>query len=390
MKTEKKMTVAGLFSGIGGFEVAFERAGFATSLICEIEPAAQEVLRFHFPDAALIDDVKQIDSIKSDVNVLCAGFPCQDLSSVGLKEGIDGSRSSLITEVFRILKANPVEWVVIENVAFMLRLKKGQAIRYITDQLSSLGYNWAYRIVDSAAFVPQRRERVYIVASLHCDPRDVLLSDDYGKSKHVYDDYSSIMVEPVGFYWTEGKYSIGTAFNAIPPLKAGSTIGIPSPPAIAFPEGFVVTPDIRDAERLQGFQADWTLPAESAAKRSVRWRLVGNAVTVDAVNWIAEKIKNPQQYNSESDNDFNREGTWPDAAWGYNGIVKASTASKWPIEKTGPGISGFLQFPTKPLSYKATSGFISRVTAGGLRTPNGFLDVLNTHKTKMGAVENGK
>src|SRR5690606_35704194 len=78
-----------------------------------------------------------------------------------------------------------------------------------------------------------------------------------------------------GFYWTEGIRGLGAAVDAVPTLKGGSTIGIPSSPAILLPNGRVVTPDIRDAERLQGFPADWTQPAETVARKSVRWKLVG-------------------------------------------------------------------------------------------------------------------
>ena len=86
-----------------------------------------------------------------------------------------------------------------------------------------------------------------------------------------------------GFYWTEGSRGLGWAIDALPTLKGGSTLGIPSPPAIWDPkDGSITTPDIRDAERLQGFEADWTEPAAEVpgVRRSHRWKLVGNAVSV--------------------------------------------------------------------------------------------------------------
>jgi DNA (cytosine-5)-methyltransferase 1 len=153
--------------------------------------------------------------------------------------------------------------VIFENVPNMLHLNRGETIRTIVDELEALGYNWAYRTIDSLAFVPQRRRRVYVVASLHCDPRNVILS---GNSSKKYGEITSeTFDDPCGFYWTEGKYALGLYKNAIPTLKCGSTIGISSPPAIAFPDGTVASPDIRDAERFQGFPADWTKPAEEVA-----------------------------------------------------------------------------------------------------------------------------
>src|SRR5262245_59574290 len=99
--------------------------------------------------------------------------------------------------------------------------------------------------------IPQRRERVYIVASRVGDPRDVLLVDDAGAPEAP--DLERWRSVACGFYWTEGLRGLGWAFDAVPTLKGGSTIGIPSPPAIVLRSGAIVQPDIRDAERLQGF-----------------------------------------------------------------------------------------------------------------------------------------
>ena len=93
-----------------------------------------------------------------------------------------------------------------------------------------------------------------------------------------------------GFYWTEGIRGLGWAFDAIPTLKGGSTVGIPSPPAIILPDGIIVKLNIQDAERIQGFEAGWTQPAELVARPGMRWKLVGNAVTVGAAEWIGRRI----------------------------------------------------------------------------------------------------
>lgn len=389
MNREENLVIAGLFSGIGGFELAFQSVGSHSEVLCEIDPVAKSVLAHRFPTSQLISDVREIDCLPQRVNALCAGFPCQDLSSVGLKEGMEGERSSLITEVFRILRIKPVEWVVIENVAFMLRLKKGEAIRYITRELERLGYNWAYRVIDSAAFVPQRRERVYIVATLHYDPREILLADNCDENRFVYANYSIRSDKPIGFYWTEGKYSLGIAYDAIPTLKAGSTIGIPSPPAIAYPNGFVATPDIRDAERLQGFPADWTFPAINEARESIRWRLVGNAVTVDVVKWIANRIKSPGVYSANEDKELSNRQAMPKAAWHFNGVTCEANVTQWPFANQGEGLEEFLRYDVKPLSQKATAGFLNRVACGGLRTPQGFVEILQQHKTATEVLKNG-
>lgn len=198
------MKAVSLFSGIGGFELGFKRAGIPTEILCECLPTATAVLKRRFPGADVVDDVRRIKSIPHDVSILTAGFPCQDLSSVGAKAGMNGRESSLVSEVFRILRKNPVEWVIFENVRFMLHLHKGQTMRDITSTLESLGYKWCYRLLDSSGFgLPQRRHRVYIVASKNFDPRGVLFRNP--KIRNVA-KYPLESAKSIGFYWTEGRW----------------------------------------------------------------------------------------------------------------------------------------------------------------------------------------
>ena len=375
-----------LFSGIGGFELGFQTCGIPTALTCEIEPVAQHVLKKNFPNTELVSDVCELTNLPEGTDVLCAGFPCQDLSPIGCKVGMAGTRSSLVKEVFRLLSSQKVEWVIFENVPNMLHLNKGETIRTIVDELEALGYNWAYRTIDSLAFVPQRRRRVYIVASLHCDPRNVILS---GNSLKKYGEVTSeIFDDPCGFYWTEGKYALGLYKNAIPTLKCGSTIGISSPPAIVFPDGTVASPDIRDAERFQGFPADWTRPAEEVAKASSRWRLVGNAITVNIASWIAHKMLAPEEYDGNGDKELKKNDKWPGAAWGINGKRYASNVTLYPVERTESSLLEFLQYPCKPLSYKAAKGFEQRLVTGTVKSPQFFKNAIHEY-VKMRGDENG-
>jgi len=109
------------------------------------------------------------------VDLIVAGFPCQDLSQAGRTLGMNGSQSSIVSHVFRLLRRRAGPWVVLENVPFMLQLGKGHALDYVVGELERLGYMWAYRVIDARAFgIPQRRERVFLVAALHVDPRRVL------------------------------------------------------------------------------------------------------------------------------------------------------------------------------------------------------------------------
>src|SRR5581483_9690504 len=157
------MKVVGLFAGIGGFELGFTRAGYETTLLCDVDEAAKVVLRKQFPSVPVADDVRDLKRLPKGTDVLCAGFPCQDLSMAGGKRGFKGKKSVVVDELFRLLSADSVEWVVLENVYFMLHLQGGKALKYVLRRLEELGYRWAYRIVNSMWFgVPQRRRRLYI------------------------------------------------------------------------------------------------------------------------------------------------------------------------------------------------------------------------------------
>jgi len=159
------MKVAGLFAGIGGFEVGLARGGHDSVLLCEIAAPARAVLGSHFGDTDCHPDITELRSLPSDIELLTAGFPCQDLSQAGMTAGIDGARSSLVHQVFRLIDYKPVPWLVLENVSFMLQLGRGKALRVIVEALEERGYRWAYRVANSLAFVPQRRERVFLVAT---------------------------------------------------------------------------------------------------------------------------------------------------------------------------------------------------------------------------------
>lgn len=383
MKDEKfGMNVVGLFAGIGGFELGFQRVGHHATLLVDNAPASIAVLRARFPETELRQDIRDLDRLPAGTDVLCAGFPCQDLSSVGRKEGIDGTRSSLVGEVFRLLSETPVPWVVLENVPFILQLARGRALALITSALTELGYRWAYRVVDSQSFgLPQRRRRWYLVASNIHDPRGVLLPGDTEPSP------THSPKPACGFYWTEGMRALGWAVDAVPPIKGGSSVGVPSPPAIVMPDGRLVTPDLRDTERLQGFDADWTQPAEGVVRKGFRWQLVGNAVSVNAAEWLARRIQTPESYDASGDPSWEGD-RWAYAAWSDDdGKVFTSSAGRHPAWLPRPSLVNFLEYPTSPLSVRAAAGFLKRTAKGSLRFPEGFLDAVERHIQDQAAAE---
>ena len=372
--------VAGLFAGIGGLERGLDHAGHETLVLCENAPPAMEVLRQRFSDVPLHADVCSLSELPPGTSLVTAGFPCQDLSQAGQTRGIDGSRSGLVGEVFRLIESHRVPWVLLENVPFMLQLGRGRAMDVIASTFEQLGYAWAYRVVDSRAFgLAQRRKRVYFVASREGDPRTVLFADEAAETNERSCDATSVAC---GFYWTEGIRGLGWAVDAIPTLKGGSSIGIPSPPAILLPDSSVVQPDIRDAERLQGLPADWTQPAEDVSKSGVRWKLVGNAVSVPVSKWIGSRLANPGYV---LDFDLRRlEGTrWPSAAWNVGAGRIAVDASQWPVQHGYQSLEAFMRYEPRLLSGRATRGFLNRTARGSLRFPPGFLEAVVRHRMRM-------
>ena len=374
-----KLTVAGLFAGIAGLELGLKKAGHQTELFCEIDTSANAGLRERFPEIPRARDVRELKSLPSSVDMVAAGFPCQDLSQAGETRGIKGAQSGLVSHVFRLLKKHEIPWVLLENVPFMLQLNRGAAIRFVVSSLEELGYRWAYRVVDSRAFgLPQRRQRVFLIASLEEDPARLIFQEDKGEPavpKH--NDYAC------GFYWTEGTRGLGWAVNSVPTLKGGSTVGIPSPPAIWIPDGSIVTPDIRDAERLQGFPANWTRPAERVGRASYRWKLVGNAVSVHSARWVASLFSRTPKDIPRDLSDLSGTKTWPKAAFGSKKGRAAVKISPFPKQLKMPFLVDFLKYRPKPLSSKATRGFANRLKASTLRYPPEFMDALEKHMEIM-------
>ena len=165
------LTALSLFSGVGGFELAFERAGIKTIASVEIDKNARGVLQHRFPDTKMFEDVKKVsaDDVRSvgfvpERGIICGGFPCQDLSIAGRRKGLAGSRSGLFFEIVRLADELKPRFLVLENVPGLLSSKSGRDMGAVVGSLSELGYGVAWRVLDAQYFgVAQRRRRVFIV-----------------------------------------------------------------------------------------------------------------------------------------------------------------------------------------------------------------------------------
>lgn len=384
------MKTIGLFAGIGGIESGFRSCNTSEKLLCEIMPEAQSILRTQFPSAEIKDDVRQLKELP-DCDILCAGFPCQNISIAGDKKGMQGHESSLVKEIFRLVHTNKPKHIVIENVANIISLHSGEILTYITTELHSLGYNWAYRLIDPRSLgIPQRRPRFVLVASTVISPKDILFPADEVidaciDEKPTSESLQNNIASAYGFYWTEGKIGIGWAKDSIPPLKCGSSLGLPSSPAIwDIHNNFFGCPSIHDAERLQGFPIDWTKPIESEEfKNSMRWKVIGNAVNVAVSSWVAQRIMTHLQSPLSIDNiGHKRKGAkWPKSAYqDFGQELFAIESSPYPLGVNYIPILDFLSEPLTPLSLRATLGFLKRVECSTLiKYPDEFIVSLHIY-----------
>jgi len=156
------LTVGSLFSGIGGLDLGLERAGMRVVWQVEIDRYCQSVLAKHWPATLRFADVRECGAHNlAPVDLICGGFPCQDISSNGPKTGIMGVQSGLWSEFARILRELRPRFAIVENVPAMLARGMGTVL----GDLAACGFDAEWQCLPACAFgSPQRRDRVFIIA----------------------------------------------------------------------------------------------------------------------------------------------------------------------------------------------------------------------------------
>lgn len=289
------MRVGSLFAGIGGFDEGFRRAGMTTVWMVEIDPWCRRVLARHFPEAQLYEDVRTVGRDELEpVDLICGGFPCQDLSVAGRRAGLAGERSRLFFEFARILDELRPRWVVIENVPGLLSSNGGRDMGTVLGALAELGYGYAYRVLDAQYFgVAQRRRRVFIVGCL----------GDWRSATEVLFEPESCERD------TPPRRTAGRVAAALPASGAGTSRTGNERTEVSFLVaqtllgkansshdhtremfGAVRRLTPRECERLQGFPDDWTLIDGDRTPDAPRYRALGNAVAVPVAEWIGRRI----------------------------------------------------------------------------------------------------
>lgn len=169
------MTVGSLFAGIGGFDLGLERAGMSVQWQVEIDPFCRRVLAKHWPDVRRYEDVREVhgrsvcpngglcDRCLEPVDLLCGGFPCQDISPAGRRAGIRGKQSGLWSEYVRLISELRPRYVVVENSSNLLA--RGFGMDVVLGELAAIRYDAEWDCLPAKAFgAPHERERVWIIA----------------------------------------------------------------------------------------------------------------------------------------------------------------------------------------------------------------------------------
>ena len=160
------MKVLDLFSGIGGFSLGLERAGMQTVAFCEIEPFCRRVLAKHWPGVPCYHDIRALTAARLAADgvvpdLICGGFPCQDISVAGRGAGLSGDRSGLWFEYLRVIEEVAPRWVIIENVPAL----RSRGLGRVHGGLSAVGYDAEWHLISASAIgAPHQRDRVWIVA----------------------------------------------------------------------------------------------------------------------------------------------------------------------------------------------------------------------------------
>jgi DNA (cytosine-5)-methyltransferase 1 len=297
-------TIASFFSGIGGFDLGFEIAGFEVTYQCEIDEFCTSILERHWPRVIRSRDIREIRNGTAipDADVWCAGFPCQDVSLARARPraGLRGSQTGLFYPFAQLIGEALPEVVVLENVPGLLSSHCGRDFGIVLQTLAALGYAVAWRVLDSRYFgVPQSRSRLYIVGYFG-NPRscgEILFESERSEGdsppsrpsrtkfispfKEILgDSRRGPLVQRIGYCLaaTSGRHT-GTDWSRT---------------YVTYP-GRVRRLTPLEAERLQGFPDGWTLPPDSGGRDvegldSARYAALGNAVTVPVVDWLARRI----------------------------------------------------------------------------------------------------
>ena len=288
--------VNSFFAGIGGFDLGFEKSGFKTEYLCEINPFCNEVLSTHWPDVMRATDICEVRaSDVPDAEVWCGGFPCQDISvarGASQRLGLGGTRSGLFYQFADLIEEKKPEVVVIENVEGLFNSNGGRDFGVILQRMTSMGYAVAWRLFNSRYFgVPQSRPRVYLCCWRSSPTKAMRVMFDEAGAHKTTNERKAFITEA----------SAPDEYPKVPKVAYCLAATSGRHTGTDWSRTYVVCDDgvrrmtPKEYERLQGFPDFWTLPegcdVNDEDTDTLRYTAVGNAVSVPVVEWVAKRIK---------------------------------------------------------------------------------------------------
>lgn len=307
------MKVASFFAGVGGIDIAFERAGFEIAWANEIDNNAAKTYQTNFKSPLLVEDVHKVDATDiPNFDVMVGGFPCQAFSVAGYRKGFDDDRGNLFFELERIFVAKQPEVVFLENVKNLVGHDNGRTFQVILDHLKKAGYYVRYQVMNACDYgnLPQNRERIYIVCFKNREaykefefPDPIELTQtiadcvDFNNEKEAkyyytpekcsfYDQLERDMRSSDTLYQWRRVYVRENKSNLCPTLTANMGTGGHNVPLVKTPTGIrKLTP--RECFNLMGFPKDYKLPNVA---QSHLYKQAGNSVVVPVIQRIAENI----------------------------------------------------------------------------------------------------
>ena len=323
----KTFTVGGLFSGVGGIELGFEKAGFNVLWANEIDKNSCKTYRENFSHTLIEDDIKNIKGKDLEsVDVLCGGFPCQPFSIAGYQKGFDDERGNIFFEIIRLIKElkKKPKVLFLENVKNFKSHDQGRTFQTVINIIQENGYSIFFDILNTYEYtkIPQNRERTFLVCfkdeldwdftnnkntasykfsklfppkkvtsnkpiSDFLETREVPENFYYRQDKYMYSELRKIMKSKDVLYQWRRQYVRENKNNKCPTLTANMGTGGHNVPLVVTDDGFrKLTP--RECFNFQGFPKNFKLPKEMA--NAHLYKQAGNAVTVDLIKVLAKKI----------------------------------------------------------------------------------------------------